>query len=153
MSIKTIVLMQTISPYNIAIYFTSSEGDECLLSDIQWRKPGAEFGGMETIFADQDDVFSEKFHFSGKNFWWPFFSHQPGFSNFPSLLPDFPFLYSVYDPFLTRKTPLFTLFILSRTTLLLKILGRTNAWAVPHLKLWGGDRSPSPLLGFSPCAY
>ena len=26
----------------------------------QWRKPGAEFGGTEKIFADQDDVYSEK---------------------------------------------------------------------------------------------
>ena len=23
----------------------------------QWRKPGAEFGGTENFFADQDDVF------------------------------------------------------------------------------------------------
>src|SRR6218665_3883744 len=29
------------------------------------------------------------------------------------------------------------------TTLLLKILG-ANAWAVPHLKFFGGDRPPSP---------
>ena len=27
---------------------------------IQWRKPGAKFGGTEKIFADQDDIFSEK---------------------------------------------------------------------------------------------
>jgi len=26
----------------------------------QWRKPGAEFGGTEKCFADQDAVFSEK---------------------------------------------------------------------------------------------
>ena len=26
----------------------------------QWRKPGAEFGGMEKKISDQDDVFSEK---------------------------------------------------------------------------------------------
>ena len=29
----------------------------------QWWKPGAEFGGPETFFADQDAVFSEKFPF------------------------------------------------------------------------------------------
>ena len=35
----------------------------------QWRKPGAEFGGTEKIFADQDEVFfSKNVHFSGKNF-------------------------------------------------------------------------------------
>src|SRR6218665_2605817 len=28
------------------------------------------------------------------------------------------------------------------TTLLLKILGVTNAWAVPHLKFWGGPSPP-----------
>jgi len=26
----------------------------------QWRRPGAEFGGTENFFADQDEVFSEK---------------------------------------------------------------------------------------------
>jgi len=27
---------------------------------MQWRKPGTEFGGMEKIFTDQDDRFSDK---------------------------------------------------------------------------------------------
>src|SRR6218665_3302670 len=31
------------------------------------------------------------------------------------------------------------------TTLLLKILRGTNAWAVPHLKFWGGPSPQSPL--------
>src|SRR6218665_2089715 len=31
------------------------------------------------------------------------------------------------------------------TTLLLKILGGTNAWAVPHLKFWRGPSPQSPL--------
>src|SRR6218665_1232041 len=60
----------------------------------------------------------------------------------------------VYDPFFTRKstiseknslTPIFLLcssFHAHPTTLILKILGGTNAWAVPHLKFWGGQ---SPL--------
>ena len=40
-------------------------------------------GGTEEFFADQDDVFfCKNFHFGGKNFWWLFFSHRPGFSNF-----------------------------------------------------------------------
>src|SRR6218665_184412 len=44
-----------------------------------------------------------------------------------------------------KKTPFFTLFILSRTSdnTISQNIGGTNAWAVPHLKLWG-DRPPSP---------
>jgi len=34
----------------------------------KWRKPGAEFGGTEKIFADQGDFFLKKLPFSGKNF-------------------------------------------------------------------------------------
>src|SRR6218665_69916 len=36
-------------------------------------------------------------------------------------------------------------------TLLLKILGETDAWAVPHLKFWG-DRTPV-LLSLRPCLH
>src|SRR6218665_95089 len=36
------------------------------------------------------------------------------------------------------------------TTLLLKILGGTNAWAVPPTSNFGGDRPPSPPLGLRP---
>src|SRR6218665_1677317 len=36
------------------------------------------------------------------------------------------------------------------TTLLLKILGGTNAWAVPHLKFFGRPSPQSPL-GLRPC--
>src|SRR6218665_694331 len=50
-----------------------------------------------------------------------FFSHRPNSSDFPFLFPHFPYVYYymlnvVYDHFLTRKTPFFTLFILSRTS-------------------------------------
>src|SRR6218665_1316519 len=60
----------------------------------------------------------------------------------------------VYDPFFTRKstiseknslTPIFfTLFELSRPShnTNSQNIGGTNAWAVPHLKFWGGQ---SPL--------
>src|SRR6218665_1869395 len=57
-----------------------------------------------------------------------------------------------YITFSSQEKYLFLLFSYFRahpTTLLLKILGWTNAWAVPHLKLWG-DRPPVPL-GFRPC--
>ena len=66
-------------------------------------------------FRQPRRLFLKKLPFSGKNFWLPFFSHRPGFSNFPSLLHDFPDLYFVryvryhtlHNPFLTRKTPFF----------------------------------------------
>jgi len=56
------------------------------------------------------------------------------------ILTGFPNLYfvgCVHDPFLTRKTPFFTLFILSRTSdnTTFQNIGGTNARAVPHLKL------------------
>ena len=56
----------------------------------------------------------------------------------------------VHDPFLTRKTAFFTMFIPARTfeNTTSQNIGGTNAWAVPHLKLWG-DRPPFPL-GFRP---
>ena len=97
-----------------------------------------------------------------------FFSHRPGFSDFPFLFPDFPYLYRVkcliYDPFFTRKTtiseknsvatPFFTMFVRSRpsdNTTSQKIGGGgTDAWADPHLKFWGTVHpvpTRSPPLG------
>src|SRR6218665_1632761 len=81
-----------------------------------------------------------------------FLSHRPGSSDFFFLFPHFPYVYYVkcrrglYDHFLTRKTQFFTLFMLSRTSdnTTSQNIGGTNAWAVPHLKFWGGDRPPSP---------
>jgi len=52
----------------------------------------------------------------------------------------------VFDPFLTRKTPFFTLLILSHAsdnTTSLNI-GGTNAWAVPTSNLGGGTVPQSP---------
>jgi len=73
---------------------------------VQWRKPGAEFGGTEKIFADQDQVFPEKMSiFAVKKSDNHFFSHRPSFSNFASLFRIFTLLHVVYDPFLTIKTP------------------------------------------------
>src|SRR6218665_2210704 len=59
----------------------------------------------------------------------------------------------VYDHFLTRKPPFFTLFILSRTSdnTASQNIGGDNAWAVPHLKFWGGPSPPVPL-GLRPWA-
>src|SRR6218665_4158666 len=50
------------------------------------------------IFADHDfsmRFFSEKFAFSRPKFLMIFFSHRPGFSDFPFVFPDFPYLYYV----------------------------------------------------------
>ena len=106
---------------------------------IQWRKPGAEFGGTEKIFANQDDVFSYKISIlAAKISDDLFLVINQVFRIFPllslifrifTLLDDI-----LHNPFLTRKTPFFALFILSRTsdnTTSQNIGGGTNAWAVP----------------------
>src|SRR6218665_4146773 len=78
-----------------------------------------------------------------------FFSHRPGFSNFAFLSHIFRVCTMqnvVYDPFLTRKTPCFTLFRLSRTSgnTTSQNIGGTDAWAVPHLIFGGGAVPQSP---------
>src|SRR6218665_3939499 len=66
----------------------------------------------------------------------PFFSH---------IFRMFTMLNVVYDHFLTRKPPFFTLFILSRTSdNTTQNIGGTNAWAVPPPQIWG-NRPPFPL--------
>ena len=92
-----------------------------------------------------DDVFF------GKNFWWPFFSHRPGFSDFSFLFPHFLFLHygncrRSYMTLSSQEKHLFWLcsyFRAHPTTLLLKILGGLMHGPSPYLKLWG-DRPPSP---------
>src|SRR6218665_2657131 len=85
--------------------------------------------------------------FSREKFLMTFFSHQPGFSDFPFLLLDFPYFCYVrcriHDPFLTRKTHFsysFHTFPRIRQHYFSKYWG-TDAWAVPHLRFWG----PFPL--------
>jgi len=75
------------------------------------------------------------------------------FRIFPFFFRIFTMLNVIYDPFLTRKTPFFTLFILSRApeNTTSQNIGGTDAWAVPHLKLFWGDRPLSPFLGLHPC--
>src|SRR6218665_997458 len=77
----------------------SSQTVERDSDDDQWRRPGAEFGGTEKIFADQN--FSKISIFMAKIFD-DFFSHRPGFSDFLFLFPDFTMLNVVYDHLLTR---------------------------------------------------
>jgi len=128
----------------------------------QCRRPGAEFwGGTETFFADQDfwiTFFRKKFPFHCKNFWWPFFSHRPGFSDFSFLFPNFPYLTMlnvVYDPFLKRKTPFLLCSCASNNTTSQNI-GGTDAWTVPTSN-FGEDRPPSsPIMvwvGLRPCLW
>src|SRR6218665_1413611 len=83
----------------------------------------------------------------------PFFSH---------IFRIFTMLNVVYDHFLTRKPPFFTLFILSHTSdnTTSQNIGGTMHGPSPHLKFWG-DRPPLPpprspalvskLLGYNRC--
>src|SRR6218665_2022793 len=84
-----------------------------------------------------------------------FFSHRPGFSDFPFLFPDFQYLllcsmsYMTLCPLLTRKTNIseknslmtrfFTLFVLSRASdnTTSQNIGGTDAWAVPPPQILG----------------
>src|SRR6218665_376129 len=78
-----------------------------------------------------------------------FFSHRPGFSNFPSLYPDFPDLYFVRyrtQPLPHKINTFFLLFSYFRaypTTLLLKILGG-RMHGPPPSSNFGGTVPPSP---------
>src|SRR6218665_1369809 len=79
-----------------------------------------------------------------------FFSHRLGSSDFPFLFSHFPYVYYllnvVYDQFLTRKPPFFTLFILSRTSdnTASQNIGGTNAWADPPPQILRGTVPPVP---------
>src|SRR6218665_3327532 len=67
------------------------------------------------------------------------------FPIFPFFSQIFRMFNVVYDPFLTRKTPFFTLFILSRASdnTTSQNIGGTDAWAVPPPQIWGPSPSPS----------
>jgi len=128
------------------------------MSSAQWRKPGAEFGGTEKFFADQDDVFPGKMSIFAADL---FFSHRPSFSNFVSLFrfsgsllcymsymtlssQENTFFYSFHN-FAHKKNTFFHSFHNSRTsdnTTSQNIGGRMHGPS-PHLKLWG-DRPPVP---------
>src|SRR6218665_34031 len=74
------------------------------------------------------------------------------FPFFSQISPLFTMLNVVYDPFLTRKAPFFTLFILSHAsdnTTSLNIGGPMHGPS-PHLKFLGGPSAKSPL-GLRPC--
>jgi len=129
---------------------------------LQWQRPGAEFGGTEKFFTDQDfwmTFFQKNFHFHTQKFLWPFFSCRPGFYYFTFLFPDSPYLYCVKChiwPFLHKKNhyfrkeflddPFFSLFILLRASnnTTYQNIGGMDAWAVPPPQIFLGDRPPSP---------
>src|SRR6218665_3602020 len=101
-----------------------------------WRRPGAEFGGTENIFVDQE-VFSGKISIFRAKFFDDFFYHRPGFSDFPFFSQIFR-IFTMLDfvlllHFPHKKNTFFysSYFRVHPTTLLLKILWGTNAWAVP----------------------
>src|SRR6218665_266231 len=113
----------------------------------QWRKPGADFGGTEKFlrtkmtFSDKISIFAAKISV--------LLVIDQVFRIFPLfslIFRIFTLLNVVHDPFLTRKTPSFTLFILSRTSdnTTSQNIGGTNAWAVPPPQTLGGDRPPVP---------
>src|SRR6218665_3243133 len=116
------------------------------LTILHGRRPGAEFWGTKKFFrgpiSGQISIFRVKisddflvidpilriFHF---------FSH---------IFHMFTMLNVVYMTISSQEKHNFSLcscFHEHPTTLLLKILGRTNAWAVPHLKFFLGP-SPQP---------
>src|SRR6218665_1131525 len=118
----------------------------------QWRRPGAEFGGRKIFRGPRlflNDFFRKEFPFSRPKFSMTFFSHRPGFS-------DFPYLYCVkcriYDPFFTRKstiseknsvmTPFFTLFVLSRASdnTNSRNIGGNGCMGRPPTSIFGGHR-------------
>ena len=125
-----------------------------------WTMGGdlAPSSGDEKIFRGPEwHFFRKKFQFSCRKFLTPFLVIGQVFL----ILRFFTLLNVVYDLFFTRKTiseknsliaPFFLLcsyFRAHPTTLLLEILGGTNAWAVPPPQILGG---PSPL-GLRPWSW
>jgi len=123
-----------------------------------WRR----VWGDGNFFADQDflnDVFFGKnVHFHGQNIRWTFFSHWPGFSDFPFLFPDFSYLLlcsmsymtisSQEQPLFLKNIPLCSYFRANSIILLLKILLRPMHGPSPTSNF--GGPFPQPL-GLRPC--
>src|SRR6218665_1096844 len=59
------IYIHTYITYIIYIYYR--------VGVTQWRRPGAEFGGTKTNFADLNDIFPGKIPFSGQKFLTTFF--------------------------------------------------------------------------------
>src|SRR6218665_3978535 len=108
-------------------------------------------GGTKKFFRGprflNDVFFGKNFHFQGQNFF--FFSHRPGFWDFPFLFQHFPYVYYVkcpISPFPHQKNTFFYsihTFTRIRQHYFSKYWG-TNAWAVPPTSNFGGTVPPSP---------
>src|SRR6218665_115101 len=143
---QTVTPSRTPSPSSVTYFMDGPQ--ETGWAYTHGRRPGAEFGGTQNNFRGpiSGKISISRVKISDDLF----FSHRPGCSDFSFLFPHFPYVYYVkcriYDHFLTRKTQfsLCSCFHAHPTTLLLKILGGTNAWAVPPPQLLGGTVPPSP---------
>src|SRR6218665_43704 len=103
------------------------------LPKLQLRRPGAEFGGTDKFFADQDFLITYVF--------------SENISIFtPKMSYDH---YSIKRKFLYDHFFLCSYFHAHLTTLLLKILGRRMHWPSPTSH-FGGPSTQSPL-GLRPC--
>src|SRR6218665_600564 len=108
---------------------------------LAWAETWRRIWGTKKFFAAQ---FQEKCPFSGSKFLmtvlriFPFFSH---------IFRMFTMLNVVYDHFLTRKPPLFTLFILSRTSdnTASQNIGGDQCMGRPPTSNFGGPSPQSPL--------
>src|SRR6218665_1607579 len=94
-----------------------------------------------TIFSETISIFAQKI--SDYLFLVRFFRIFPLFS---PIFRIFALLKVVHDSFLTRKTPIFTLFMLSRTSdnTTSQNIGGANAWAVPPPQTLGRTVPPVP---------
>src|SRR6218665_1626302 len=121
------------------------------------RRLGAEFGDGEKFRRPKfvNDLFTPKISDD------PFLSHRPYFFQILRFcLSVFIVSNHIYGPIFTTKTSIFikkiplhdtsSCFRTHPTTLLLKILGGTDAWAVPQLKFWGRPPTQSPR-SLRPC--
>ena len=86
--------------------------------------------------------FGKSFRFHAQKFWWPFFSHRPGFS-------DFRFLFQILRIFTVLNVEEYDLssqekphFRAHPTTLLLKISGERMHWPSPVQIFWGPSPQP-----------
>jgi len=115
-----------------------------------WRRVWGERKNFSRTKISEWRFFRMKFLFSGQKFLMTFFSHRPGFrifSFFSQIFHIFTMLHVIYDPFLTRKTPFFTLFILSHASdnTTSQNIGGTDAWTVPPPQILGDRPAQFPL--------
>ena len=113
-----------------------------------WAETWRRIWGDQKTFSRPN--FRKNFHFQGKNFWWPFFLVIDLvlriFPFFSHIFRMFTMLNVVYDHFLTRKPPFFTLFKLSRTSdnTTSQNIGGDQCMGRPPPQILGGTVPPVP---------